>query len=111
MNRKKRNQWRKWQASAIATLTVAALFQYVRSSDAFDAAYAAANGTDTDSLSVSQSNTRDDVMDEWAGGFVPNQEEEQRDRSRSYGRDFSQSDQESDSGTGSGSYQSRTGTS
>jgi len=111
MNRKKRNQWRKWQASAIATLTVAALFQYVRSSDAFAAAYAAANGTDTDSLSASQSNTRDDVMDEWTGALVPNQEEAQRDRSRSYGRDFSQFDQESDYGTGSGSYQSRTGTS
>lgn len=111
MNRKKRNQWRKWQASAMATLTVAALFQYVRSSDAFDVAYAAANGTDTDSLPAGQSNTHDDVMDEWAGSFVQNQEEEHGDRSRSYSRDFSQSDRVSDSGTGSGSYQSRTGAS
>ncbi|WP_367073001.1 hypothetical protein [Paenibacillus pabuli] len=111
MNRKKRNQWRKWQASAMATLTVAALFQYVRSSDAFDVAYAAANGTDTDSLPASQSNTRDEVMDEWTDSFVPNQEEEQHERSRSYSRDFSQSDGESDFGIGSGSYQSRTGAS
>ncbi|MGG4129538.1 hypothetical protein ABEW19_14760 [Paenibacillus illinoisensis] len=111
MNRKKRNQWRKWQATAMATLAVAALFQYVRSSDAFDVAYAAANGTDTDSLPASQSNTRDDVMDEWTGSFVPNQEEEHGDRSRSYGRNFGQSDGESDFGTGSGSYQSRTGAS
>ncbi|WP_390586657.1 hypothetical protein [Paenibacillus illinoisensis] len=95
----------------MATLTVAALFQYVRSSDAFDAAYAASNGTDTDSLSASQSNTQDDVMDEWTGSFVPNQEEEHGDRSRSYGRNFGQSDGESDFGTGSGSYQSRTGAS
>lgn len=65
MTRKKRNQWRKWQASAAATLTVAALFQYVRTSDAFDVAYAAANGTDISSTASTQIDAQDDVMDEW----------------------------------------------
>lgn len=66
MARRNRNQWRKWQASAAATLTVAALFQYVRTSDAFDAAYAAANGTDTGVTASTQLDSRDDVMDEWS---------------------------------------------
>ncbi|MEK3825044.1 hypothetical protein [Paenibacillus sp. FSL K6-1558] len=66
MTRRKRNQWRKWQASAAATLTVAALFQYVRTSDAFDVAYAAANGTDTGITASTRVDSRDDVMDEWS---------------------------------------------
>ncbi|WP_440112124.1 hypothetical protein [Paenibacillus sp. QZ-Y1] len=65
MTRRKRNQWRKWQASAAATLTVAALFQYVRTSEAFDVTYAAANGTDTSIASSSQVDASDDVTDEW----------------------------------------------
>ncbi|MCM3175180.1 hypothetical protein [Paenibacillus sp. MER 99-2] len=65
MMKKKRNQWRKWQASAAATLAVAALFQYVRSSDAFDVAYASANGIDTSNTPNNVVATRDDVMDEW----------------------------------------------
>ncbi|WP_342552563.1 hypothetical protein [Paenibacillus sp. FSL R7-0652] len=48
MARRNRNQWRKWQASAAAALTAAALFQYVRTSDAFDTAYAASNSRDKD---------------------------------------------------------------
>ncbi|MGF9700799.1 hypothetical protein [Paenibacillus sp. MABNR03] len=111
MNRTKRNQWRKWQASAFATLTVAALFQYVRTSDAFDVAYAASSGTDIDGLSASQMDSRDDVIDEWTGSLAPNHEEEQNNQSRLYGKDIGQPEEEADSGTGRGSYQSRTGVS
>ncbi|MEK4664480.1 hypothetical protein MHH93_21610 [Priestia sp. FSL H7-0729] len=138
MTRRKRNQWRKWQASAAATLTVAALFQYVRTSDAFDVAYAAANGTDTSVTASSQVGTRDDVMDEWISsttdshnwntqdndnkdsqdnGTSGNTQATQPDRtmsnkgSYSDAQRFGQSNQDTDSGTSSGNYQSRTGAS
>src|ERR1051325_10105776 len=65
MTRRKRNQWRKWQASAAEQLTVAALFQHVRTSDGIDVAYAAATGTAPSVTASSQAGTRDDVMDEW----------------------------------------------
>lgn len=110
MTRRKRNQWRKWQASAAATLTVAALFQYVRTSDAFDAAYAAANGTDTGITASTQADSRDDVMDEWSpegtdqyrwddDGYAVNPNQDQANSFRS------------DSGNNRGNYQSRTGAS
>ncbi|MFC9711759.1 hypothetical protein ACFTRD_26810 [Paenibacillus sp. NPDC056933] len=131
MTRKKRNQWRKWQASAAATLTVAALFQYVRTSDAFDAAYATANGTDTSSTASTQVDTQDDVMDEWmnstdnrsngpsnegydqdegatdgTNAIVPDQ-----DRSSGGWNSSQSSNQDTDSGYSRGNYQSRTGAS
>ncbi|MEO2257179.1 hypothetical protein ABGV43_09745 [Paenibacillus amylolyticus] len=138
MTRRKRNQWRKWQASAAATLTVAALFQYVRTSDAFDIAYAAANGTDTSVTASSQVDTRDDVMDEWINSTTDsnnwntqgnNNDDSQyngtSDSTQSAGPDqnmnnersyldserISQHNQDSDSGYNSGNYQSRTGAS
>jgi len=138
MNRRKQNQWRKWQASAAATLTVAALFQYVRTSDAFDVAYAAANGTDTSITASSQVDTHDDVMDEWINSTTDsnnwNTQDNDNDdsqyngtsdstqsawpdqsmsneRSYSDSERISQHNQDSDSGTSSGSYQSRTGAS
>jgi hypothetical protein len=131
MTRKKRNQWRKWQASAAATLTVAALFQYVRTSDAFDIAYAAANGNDISSTASTRVDTQDDVMDEWTdntdsisnapsnegysldegtddgtNAIVPNQ-------GRSTGGWMSDqsSNQDTDSDYSRGNYQSRTGAS
>lgn len=130
MTRKKRNQWRKWQASAAATLTVAALFQYVRTSDAFDVAYAAANGNDISSTASTQIDAQDDVMDEWTnhtdnsdassnGGnsldegttdgskaIGPNQ-----DRSSGGWIINQNSNQDTDSGYSRGNYQSRTGAS
>ncbi|UPK42934.1 hypothetical protein [Paenibacillus pabuli] len=141
MTRKKRNQWRKWQASAAATLTVAALFQYVRTSDAFDAAYAAANGTDISSTASStQVDTQDDVMNEWmnstdntdtdSSSKVSSNEgysldegttDGSNDRSRAIvpnqGRSSGgwitdqSSNQDTDSGYSRGNYQSRTGAS
>ncbi|WP_145325230.1 hypothetical protein [Paenibacillus xylanexedens] len=138
MTRRKRNQWRKWQASAAATLTVAALFQYVRTSDAFDVAYAVANGTDTSVTASSQVNTRDDVMDEWISSTTDNnnwntQDNDNNDRqdngtsdsteaagsnqsmgnkgSYSDAQRFGQNNQDTDSGYSSGNYQSRTGAS
>ncbi|WP_342570916.1 hypothetical protein MKY85_23830 [Paenibacillus sp. FSL R5-0749] len=138
MTRKKRNQWRKWQASAAATLTVAALFQYVRTSDAFDVAYAAANGTDTSVTASSQVDTRDDVMDEWFNsttdssnwstqdndnddsqynGTTDNTQSAGPDQSMNNERRYSDSErpsqhnQDSDSGYSSGNFQSRTGAS
>jgi len=138
MTRRKRNQWRKWQASAAATLTVAALFQYVRTSDAFDVAYASANGTDTSVTASSQVDTRDDVMDEWISSTTDSrnwntqdndnndsQDNGTSDSTQSAGADQSMSDkgsysdsqrygqnnQGTDSGYSSGNYQSRTGAS
>ncbi|MFX3647007.1 MAG: hypothetical protein ACE3K2_00550 [Paenibacillus sp.] len=141
MTRKKRNQWRKWQASAAATLTVAALFQYVRTSDAFDMAYAAANGTDT-SIASNQTDTRDDVMDEWTNSTTDNNNWKTQDNDNDNDNDgsqyngtsdstqaarpdqsmsnrgnysdsqrFGQNNQDTDSGYSSGNYQSRTGAS
>ncbi|WP_458123871.1 hypothetical protein [Paenibacillus sp. Z3-2] len=138
MTRRKRNQWRKWQASAAATLTLAALFQYVRTSDAFEVAYAAANGTDTSVTASSQVNTRDDVMDEWISSTtdsnnwntqgndnndnqdngtsdssqaaVPNQSMSNK-GSYSDAQRFGQNNQDANSGYSSGNYQSRTGAS
>lgn len=138
MTRRKRNQWRKWQASAAATLTVAALFQYVRTSDAFDVAYAAANGTDTSVTSSSQVDARDDVMDEWTSSTadsnnwnaqgIDNKDSQDKgtsdstqaarpDQSMSNKGNYSdrqryvQNNQDTDSGYSSGNYQSRTGVS
>ncbi|MDQ0660632.1 hypothetical protein [Paenibacillus sp. W2I17] len=138
MTRRKRNQWRKWQASAAATLTVAALFQYVRTSDAFDVAYAAANGTDTSVTASSQVDTHDDVMDEWINSTTDsnnwNTQDNDNDDSQYNGTSdstqaaqpdqsvsnkdnysdsqrFGQNNQSTDSGYSSGSYQSRTGAS
>ncbi|MBB6020675.1 hypothetical protein HNR77_001737 [Paenibacillus sp. JGP012] len=136
MARRKQNKWRKWQASAAATLTVAAIFQYVRTSDAFDTAYAAANGTDTGVMSSTQTDSRDDVMDEWSpdstdsyswntDGYVADSNQEQTDQSGtmpddrvdrgssgSRSQQFGQSDRSSDSGSSSsGNYRSRTGAS
>ncbi|WP_339297859.1 hypothetical protein MKY92_23755 [Paenibacillus sp. FSL R5-0623] len=138
MTRRKRNQWRKWQASAAATLTVAALFQYVRTSDAFDVAYAAANGTDTNVTASNQVNTHDDVMDEWINSTTDSnnwntqdndnndsQYNGTSDSTQAAGPDQStsnegnysdsqrigQNNQGTDSGYSSGNYQSRTGAS
>ncbi|MDR6719630.1 hypothetical protein [Paenibacillus sp. 2003] len=138
MTRRKRNQWRKWQASAAATLTVAALFQYVRTSDAFDIAYAAANGTDTSVTASSQVDTRDDVMDEWINsttdsnnwntqdndnndsqynGTTDSTQAARPDQSVSNKDNYSdsqrigQNNQGTDPGYSSGNYQSRTGAS
>lgn len=131
MTRKKRNQWRKWQASAAATLTVAALFQYVRTSDAFDVAYAAANGSDISSTASTQVDTQDDVMDEWTNNTdnSPNASSNEGyssdegtnegsnaiipDQGRSSGGWISDqsSNQDADSGFSRGNYQSRTGAS
>ncbi|UOK62704.1 hypothetical protein ACMX2M_31040 [Paenibacillus polymyxa] len=138
MTRRKRNQWRKWQASAAATLTVAALFQYVRTSDAFDVAYAAANGTDTSVTASSQVDTHDDVMDEWINsttdsnnwntqdndnndsqynGTSDSTQAALPDQSTSNKGNYSdsqrvgQNNQGTDSGYSSGNYQSRTGSS
>ncbi|MGC5774973.1 hypothetical protein [Paenibacillus pabuli] len=131
MTRKKRNQWRKWQASAAATLTVAALFQYVRTSDAFDAAYAAANGTDISSTASTQVDTQDDVMDEWTNntnnhsnppsnegysadeGTTDGSHTTVPDQGRSSGSWISgqSSNQDTDSGYSGGHYESRTGAS
>ncbi|MCP1186299.1 hypothetical protein [Paenibacillus sp. 1781tsa1] len=133
MTRKKRNQWRKWQASAAATLTVAALFQYVRTSDAFDVAYAAANGTDTSVTASSHVDTQDDVMDEWINSTTDsnnwNTQDNDNDDSQYNGTsDSTQADRPDqsmsnrgsysdsqrfgqDSGYSSGNYQSRTGAS
>lgn len=138
MTRRKRNQWRKWQASAAATLTVAALFQYVRTSDAFDVAYAAVNGTDTNVTASSQVDTHDDVMDEWINSTTdsnnwntqdndnndsqyngtsdstqaaqPDQSVSNKDNYSDSQR-FGQNNQSTDSGYSSGSYQSHTGAS
>ncbi|MDQ0172144.1 hypothetical protein [Paenibacillus tundrae] len=133
----KRNQWRKWQASAAATLVVAALFQYVRSSDAFDVAYASANGTDTSNTINSEVATRDDVIDEWdnsrtnssspslqynqdygnnqsrgggdgSSGLAPYSNYS---RTAPSGNSTDKQNQQNDSRTFSGSYQSRTGAS
>jgi hypothetical protein len=130
MTRKKRNQWRKWQASAAATLTVAALFQYVRTSDAFDVAYAAANGNDISSTASTQINAQDDVMDEWT-----NNTDSHSNASSNEGNNLDQgmtdgstanvpnqgssggwitdqsSNEDTDSGYSRGNYQSRTGAS
>ncbi|PQP80842.1 hypothetical protein C0Q44_24110 [Paenibacillus sp. PCH8] len=138
MTRRKRNQWRKWQASAAATLTVAALFQYVRTSDAFDVAYAATNGSDTSVTSSSQMEARDDVMDEWISSTTDShnwntqdndnkdsQDNGTSDSRQSAGLDqgmsnkgsylerqrFGPNNQSTDSGYSSGNYQSRTGAS
>ncbi|WP_336765417.1 hypothetical protein [Paenibacillus sp. USHLN196] len=130
MTRRKRNQWRKWQASAAATLTVAALFQYVRTSDAFDVAYAAANGTDTSVTASCQVDTRDDVMDEWISSTTDNNNNDRQDNGTSDSTQaagsnqsmsnkgsytdaqrFGQNNQDTDSGYSSGNYQSRTGAS
>ncbi|MEY8740177.1 hypothetical protein [Paenibacillus tundrae] len=104
----KRNQWRKWQASAAATLAVAALFQYVRSSDAFDVAYASANGIEPSNTPNSEVATRDDVIDEW-----DNSRTNSSSPSLQYNQDYgnNQQHQQNDSRTFSGSYQSRTGAS
>ncbi|MCF7757583.1 hypothetical protein KQ941_24395 [Paenibacillus xylanexedens] len=136
MTRRKRNQWRKWQASAAATLTVAALFQYVRTSDAFDVAYAAANGTDTSVTASNQVDTHDDVMDEWINsttdsnnwntqdndnndsqynGTSDSTQAARPDQSTGNKGNYSdsqrigQNNQDTDSGYSSGNYQSRTG--
>lgn len=108
MMKKKRNQWRKWQASAAATLAVAALFQYVRSSDAFDVAYASANGIEPSNTPNSEVATRDDVMDEWN-----NSRTDSSDSGLQYNQDYrkNQPNQQNDSRSYSGSYQSRTGAS
>lgn len=131
MTRKKRNQWRKWQASAAATLTVAALFQYVRTSDAFDVAYAAANGTDISSTASSQIDAQDDVMDEWTNNTDSHSDassnegdsldEGTTDESNAIGPNQGRSsggwitdqisNQDTDSGYSRGNYQSRTGAS
>ena len=108
MMKKKRNQWRKWQASAAATLAVAALFQYVRSSDAFDVAYASANGIEPSNTPNSEVATRDDVIDEWN-----NSRTDISDPGLQYNQDYgnNQQNQQNDSRSYSGSYQSRTGAS
>lgn len=108
MMKKKRNQWRKWQASAAATLAVAALFQYVRSSDAFDVAYASANGIEPSNTPNSEVATRDDVMDEWNYSRT-----DSSDSGLQYNQDDrnNQQNQQNDSRSYSGSYQSRTGAS
>ncbi|MFS0860164.1 hypothetical protein [Paenibacillus taichungensis] len=131
MTRKKRNQWRKWQASAAATLTVAALFQYVRTSDAFDVAYAAANGTDISSTASTQIDAQDDVMDEWTNNTDNNSDassnegysldEGTTDGSTAIGSNQGRSSgswitdqnskQDTDSEYSRGNYQSRTGAS
>ncbi|MGV2886469.1 MULTISPECIES: hypothetical protein [Paenibacillus] len=131
MTRKKRNQWRKWQASAAATLTVAALFQYVRTSDAFDVAYAAANGTDISNTASTQIDAQDDVMDEWTNNTDSNSDassnegysldEGTTDGSTAIGSNQGRSsgswitdqnsNQDTDSGYSRGNYQSRTGAS
>ncbi|CAI6082954.1 hypothetical protein PAECIP112173_03739 [Paenibacillus sp. JJ-100] len=64
MARRKRNEWRRWQASAAATLTVAALFQYVRTSDAFDIAYASANKADSGVVVSTQTDSSRALPDE-----------------------------------------------
>lgn len=108
MMKKKRNQWRKWQASAAATLAVAALFQYVRSSDAFDVAYASANGIEPSNTPNSEVATRDDVMDEWDYNRTYSS-----DSGLQYNQDYgnNQQNQQNDSRSYRGSYQSRTGAS
>ncbi|RAW10362.1 MULTISPECIES: hypothetical protein [Paenibacillus] len=130
MTRKKRNQWRKWQASAAATLTVAALFQYVRTSDAFDVAYAAANGNDISSTASTQINAQDDVMDEWTNNTdshsnASSNEGNNLDRGTTEGSIANvpnqgssggwitdqSSNEDTDSGYSRGNYQSRTGAS
>ncbi|PZT57095.1 hypothetical protein [Paenibacillus silvae] len=126
MARRKQNKWRKWQASAAATLTVAAIFQYVRTSDAFDTAYAAANGTDTGVMSSTQTDSRDDVMDEWSpdstdsygwntDGYAADSNQEQTDQSGTMPDNRvdrgSLGSRSSDSGSSSGNYRSRTGAS
>lgn len=136
MARRKQNQWRKWQASAAATLTVAALFQYVRTSDAFDVAYASANGSDAGIMTSAQQDSRDDVMHEWSpnstdsysrdtDGYTAESNQEQTDHSvatpddsinrgslGSPGEQFGQRDRGRDSGTSSsGNYRSHTGVS
>jgi len=124
MTKSRQDPWRKWKISAIATLAVAGLFQYVRSSDAFDAAYAAAKGTDSTDVSSSDGQSRDDVMDEWHGDFRAGQRSGMRDgrstvpeRSYTDGSDADRSSSPGSQGTGSGSgydsgnYQSRTGAS
>ncbi|WP_434749684.1 hypothetical protein [Paenibacillus amylolyticus] len=107
MTRRTRNQWRKWQASAAATLTVAALFQYVRTSDAFDTAYAAAKGADTGVTASTSVGSRDDVMDEWSPEGADQHSEDANSRSQQFG----QHDWNADSGISSGNYRSRTGAS
>lgn len=124
MTKTRQNPWRKWKVSAIATLAVAGLFQYVRSSDAFDAAYAAAKGLDSTDVSSSDGQNRDDVMDEWHGDFRAGQRSGMQEgrntlpeRSYTDGSDADRSYSQGSQGTGwgsgydSGSYQSRTGAS
>lgn len=124
MTKTRQDPWTKWKISAIATLAVAGLFQYVRSSDAFDAAYAAANGSDATDVSSSDGQYRDDVMDEWHGDFRAGQRSGMQDgrnavpeRSYTDGSDADRSSSQGSQGTGSGSgydsgsYQSRTGAS
>lgn len=89
MARRKRNEWRRWQASAAATLTVAALFQYVRTSDAFDVAYASANKADSGVVVSTQTDSSRALPDE-------NVDRERLDSSR---QQSEQKEQIKDSGT------------
>lgn len=113
-------------------------FQYVRTSDAFDVAYTAANGTDTSVTASSQVDTHDDVMDEWINtttdsnnwntqdndnndsqynGTSDSTQAARPDQSSSNEGNYSdsqrigQNNQGTDSGYSSGNYQSRTGAS